>query len=106
MLLNILILAAIIERVWENLQLLIGEKRLTYETKLIGSAVLALFAAIAFELDILYALDAVAAPSLPGYIMTGFILALGSNVIHDLIDIVQGISSRFDPGLQKINPKH
>ncbi len=104
MLFKILILAAIIERVWENLQLLIGENRLNYEIKVIGSVVLAMFAAVGFELDILYALEVVAAASLPGYIMTGFILALGSNVVHDLIDIVSKMSIKPDRDIQKTYP--
>jgi len=94
MLLKILILAVIVERVWEHLQQLAGEKHLTLRVKLLGSAILSVAASLAFQLDFLYALEVMAAPSLPGYILTGFVLSLGSNVIHDLIDIINGLSRK------------
>ncbi len=96
MLLKILILSVIVERVWEHLQQVVGERRLTLQVKLLGSAVLSVAAALGFQLDLLYALEVMAAPSLPGYILTGFVLSLGSNVLHDLIDIVNGLSRKHN----------
>ncbi len=94
MLLNILIMSVVVERVWEHLQQVVGERRLTLRVKLLGSAALSVAAALGFQLDLLYALEVMSAPSLAGYILTGFVLSLGSNVLHDLIDIVNGISRK------------
>ncbi len=92
MLLKILILSVIVERVWEQLQQLVGEKRLTLQVKMLGSVVLSVAAALAFQLDLLFALEVMPVTSLPGYILTGFVLSLGSNVLHDLIDIIGNFS--------------
>lgn len=94
MLINILLFSAIVERIWEHTQQLLGEKYLTRQFKVLGSAVLAISTAVAFELDLLYALAVTTAPGVPGIILTGFAVGLGSNVIHDLVDIVNTFSKR------------
>lgn len=87
MVLKVLIVAVVVERVWEHFQLVIGDK-LNSRLKVLGSAVLAVTAAVSLELDLLYGLDVMAAVSIPGMVLTGFVLGLGSNVVHDVIDIV------------------
>jgi hypothetical protein len=94
LLINILLFSAIVERIWEHTQQLLGEKYLTRQFKVLGSAVLAISTAVAFELDLLYALAVTTAPGVPGIILTGFAVGLGSNVIHDLVDIVNTFSKR------------
>lgn len=95
MFVNILILAAIIERIWEHLQQLLGEKGLSLQAKLLGSAVLSVFASASLKLDLLYALELTAAVTLPGMVLTGFAVGLGSNLVHDLQGIVSGFSGRL-----------
>jgi hypothetical protein len=94
LLVNIIVVAAIIERIWEHTQQLLGEKYLTRQFKLLGSAVFSIAAAVSFELDLLCAVDITETVSLPGVILTGFAIGLGSNVIHDLLDIVGTFSKR------------
>lgn len=101
MLVNILILAAIIERIWEHLQQLLGDRGLSLQAKLLGSAVLSIFASVSLKLDLLCALELTAAVTLPGMVLTGFAIGLGSNLVHDLVGIVGGFGGRLkqeEPG--------
>lgn len=91
MLLQILIISAIIERFWEYIQLAIGKQYLSPRVKTIGAVLLAMTAAITLRLDFLYALDVTGTPSIPGFIVTGFVLAMGANTIHDLAGAIKGI---------------
>lgn len=94
MLLKIIILSVIIEQLWEHTQNVIGDGLLNLQVKFLGSAVLAIAAAVTLQLDLLYGLEVMPAATVPGFILTGFVLSLGSNVVHDLIDIVQGLSGK------------
>jgi len=98
LLLKIIVLAVIIEQVWENLQQLAGDKHLNARVKLLGAAVLSVAAALSFRLDFLYVLEIMPEASLPGYILTGFVLSLGSNMVHDLVDIVSGLGAGHKAG--------
>lgn len=93
MLIKIVVLSMIIERVWEHIQQLLGDG-FSKQTKVIGSGILSVAAAVALQLDLLYALDVMPAETYPGYIMTGLVLGLGSNVLHDVIDLVTGYSKK------------
>ena len=93
MLVKIVVLSMILERIWEHIQQLLGDSFST-RTKIIGSALLAMAATLALQLDLLHALDIMPAQSYPGYILTGLVLGLGSNVLHDVIDLVGGHSKR------------
>ena len=95
MLINILILSAIVERIWEQMQQIVGEKRLSLQIKLIGSAILSIAAAISLQLDLLFSLGVMGSVSWAGIILTGVAISLGSNVIHDLVDIVGGLSTKL-----------
>lgn len=97
MLLQIVILALIIERVWEHAQQIIGDHRLSFRVKLIGSAAISIAAAVTLQLDLLFALDVMPDVSLGGQVLTGFVLSLGSNVIHDIIELVSGLSAKQKP---------
>ena len=97
MLINILILSAIIERIWEQMQQIVGEKKLSLQIKLIGSAILSIAAAISLQLDLLFSLGVMGSVSWAGIILTGVAISLGSNVIHDLVDIVGGLSAKLKP---------
>jgi len=92
-LVKIIVLSMILERIWEHIQQLLGDN-FSKKTKVIGSGLLAMAAALALQLDLLHALDVMPAASYPGYILTGLVLGLGSNVVHDVIDLVNGYSKR------------
>lgn len=94
MLLKIIILSVIIEQLWEHTQNVIGDGRINLQVKFLGSAVLAIAAAVTLQLDLLYGLEVMPAATVPGFILTGFVLSLGSNVVHDLIDIVHRLSGK------------
>ena len=94
MLLNIFILAAVIERTWEHMQQVIGEEYLSTRVKLIGSGLLSVAAAATLRLDLFCALEVTGAPSAAGMVLTGIAVGLGSNLLHDLVGIVNGLSGR------------
>ena len=94
MLLKIIVLSVIIEQVWEHTQNAIGDGRLNRQIKFLGSAAIAIAAAVTLQLDLLYGLEVMPATTIPGFILTGFVLSLGSNVVHDLIDIVHRLSGK------------
>ena len=93
MLVKIIVLSMILERIWEHLQLLLDDP-LSKRMKIIGSAMLAMTAAFLLQLDLLYALEIFPTLSVPGYLLTGVVLGLGSNVLHDVIDLVNGLSKK------------
>ena len=95
MLYNILIIAAIIERVWEHLLQLIGEEKINLQTKLLGSAVLSIAASISLQLDLLVALELSEGVTTAGVVLTGIAIGLGSNVIHDLLAIISALSGKI-----------
>lgn len=91
MLIKIIVLSMILERIWEHTQLLLADP-LSKRMKIIGSALLAMLAAFMLQLDLLHALELFPAVSIPGFLLTGVVLGLGSNVLHDVIDLVSGFS--------------
>lgn len=91
MFLKILVLAVIVERVWEFLLRAVGEEGVSERVKIIGAVILSVAVAIVFDLDFLYAVDVTEVATWPGRILTGFVLSLGSHVIHDLFGIVKGV---------------
>lgn len=91
MLLTILIISVIVERVLEYLLLSFGEEGVSVRVKVLASALLSLTAAIVFQLDFLYALGIFNIITWPGMILTGFVISLGSNFVHDLVGIIKGI---------------
>ena len=94
MLLEIIILSAVIERTWEHLQQVIGEEHLSTRAKLIGSGLLSVAAAATLGLDLFYALEVTAGVSAAGMVLTGIAVGLGSNLLHDLVGIISGLSGR------------
>jgi hypothetical protein len=94
MLLQITILAAVTERLWECIQQAMGEHNLTPAVKIIGAAVIAVAASISLGLDLFHALELWPKPTVPGIVFTGFLVAGGSNLLHDLVDLVGGLSRK------------
>ncbi len=95
--LPILVISMAIERLWEHLQQLTGD-RLSPNFKIIGSGILACAAALTLQLDLLHLLEVMPAPTYPGYILTGLVLGLGSNVVHDITDFIHGYKR---PGIKQ-----
>lgn len=93
MLVKIIVLSMILERIWEHTQLVLDDP-LSKRMKVVGSALLAMLAAFTLQLDLLHALELFPAVSTPGFLLTGVVLGLGSNVLHDVIDLVNGISTK------------
>lgn len=93
MLVKIIVLSMILERIWEHTQLVLDDP-LSKRMKVIGSALLAMIATFTLQLDLLHALELFPAVSIPGFLLTGVVLGLGSNVLHDVIDLVNGISTK------------
>jgi len=95
--LSILVVSAAVERIWEYFQQAVPERYLTKRVKILGAGILSVAAALSFKLDLIYTMDLTDSYSIAGAILTGFSIAVGSNVIHDLVGIVNGIKSDHKP---------
>lgn len=93
MILQILVISMIVERIWEYVQLVIGLD-IGIRLKVIISALLAVAAALSLQLDLLFVLEITEALSLPGIILTGVIIGLGSNFLHDVLDFTSSLKVR------------
>jgi len=83
----------IVERIWEYVQLVIGLD-IGIRLKVIISALLSVAAALSLQLDLLFVLEITEAFSLPGIILTGVIIGLGSNFLHDVMDFTNSLKTR------------
>jgi len=90
---QILVVSMVIERAWEYVQLASGID-MGARLKVIVPAVLAVAAAYALQLDLLFALDVMDAVSIPGAILTGIVIGLGSNALHDVLSLVNNLKGR------------
>lgn len=93
MIIQILVISMIVERIWEYVQLAMGVD-IGIRLKVIISALLSVAAAISLRLDLLFALEITEALSLPGIILTGVIIGLGSNFLHDVLDFTSSLKAR------------
>lgn len=93
MILQVLVISMIVERIWEYVQLVIGLD-VGVRLKVIISALLSVAAAISLRLDLLFVLEITEALSLPGIILTGVIIGLGSNFLHDVLDFTTSLKTR------------
>jgi len=96
---TIFVVGLIVERTWEYLQLAIGEHLLSKNIKVFGAVAFSMAAVITLRLDLLFAIDLLEEVTWPGIILTGLVLSLGSHVLHDIIGIVQGLSSSVGPSI-------
>lgn len=93
LIIQILVISMIVERIWEYVQLAMGVD-IGIRLKVIISALLSVAAAISLRLDLLFALEITEALSLPGIILTGVIIGLGSNFLHDVLDFTSSLKAR------------
>ena len=93
MILQILVISMIVERIWEYVQLAMGVD-IGIRLQVIISALLAVAAALSLRLDLLFVLEITEALSLPGIILTGVIIGLGSNFLHDVLDFTSSLKVR------------
>jgi hypothetical protein len=93
LILQILVISMIVERIWEYVQLAMGVD-IGIRLKVIISALLAVAAALSLRLDLLFVLEVTEALSLPGIILTGVIIGLGSNFLHDVLDFTSSLKVR------------
>ena len=93
MIFQILVISMIVERIWEYVQLVIGLD-IGIRLKVIISALLSVAAALSLQLDLLFVLEITEAFSLPGIILTGVIIGLGSNFLHDVMDFTTSLKTR------------
>jgi hypothetical protein len=93
LMLQILIISMIVERIWEYVQLVLGVD-VGVRLKVIISALLSVAAAISLGLDLLFVLQITEAVSLPGIVLTGVIIGLGSNLVHDILGFTNSLKTR------------
>lgn len=93
LIIQILVISMIVERIWEYVQLAMGVD-IGIRLKVIISALLSVAAALSLQLDLLFVLAITEALSLPGIILTGVIIGLGSNFLHDVLDFTSSLKTR------------
>ncbi len=93
MIFQILVISMIVERIWEYVQLVLGVD-IGIRLKVIISALLSVAAALSLQLDLLFVLEITEAFSLPGIILTGIIIGLGSNFLHDVMGFTTSLKTR------------
>lgn len=80
---TLLVLAIIVESVWETLKMTWQDGKVSIDR--IGALVVALVVAIATNFDMLALVKVDSSIPFLGVILTGILLSRGSNFIHDLI---------------------
>lgn len=80
---TLLVLAIIVESVWETLKMTWQDGKVSIDR--IGALVVALVVAIATNFDMLALVKVDSSIPFLGVVLTGILLSRGSNFIHDLI---------------------
>lgn len=85
----IVLVAILIEAVWENLKLVIKNKK--PNVSMIVVLILSIIVCLAFSIDIFAVVGLKSSIPYIGSILTGIVVSRGANVVNDLISRLQGI---------------
>ena len=85
-LIKLLIIAACIEAIWQNLKMCWGDGRFSLDK--IGTLALGVFIAVYAGLDIFAMLGIPLGINVAGAVLTGILVSRGAAVVHDLIDSI------------------
>ena len=85
---QLIILAILVEAIWENGKMVWEDGKFSYDK--LGALLIALMFAFALQADLLSLVGFTPRHSLPGIIGSAFIISRGGNIVHDLIDKING----------------
>jgi len=86
-LIYLVIIAALIEAVWQNLKMIWKTGEVNFNK--VGTLVLGIFVAVSAGMDIFAMIGIPLAVVYAGEVLTGVLVSRGANVVHELIDRIQ-----------------
>lgn len=90
--LQIMVIALLAETIWENLKMVWQEGKVNIDR--IGALVVSVLISVATQLDVFSILDFGIVIPFVGSFLTGILISRGANVIHDLLNKIQEITSK------------
>lgn len=86
--LQLVILAILVESVWESLKMVWEEGKFSVDT--IGTLVLGVMVSIVVNIDVFSIVGISTSWSMFGVVLTGVLISRGGNFIHDLLSKIEG----------------
>lgn len=90
--LQIMVIALLAETIWENLKMVWQEGKVNIDR--IGALVVSVLISVATQLDVFSILNFGIVIPFVGSFLTGILISRGANVIHDLLNKIQEITSK------------
>ena len=90
--LQIIVIALLAETVWENLKMVWQDGKISIDK--IGALIVSIVISMATQLDIFVILNFGITIPLVGSFLTGILISKGANVIHDLLNKIEEITSK------------
>lgn len=90
--LQVMVIALLAETIWENLKMIWQEGKVNVDR--IGALIVSILISVATQLDIFAILSFGIAVPFVGSFLTGILISRGANVIHDLLNKIQEITSK------------
>ena len=83
---QLIIIAILVEAIWENLKILYDKNKIN----MIGSLILGILVCVLAQIDIFALVGITLKLPIVGYVLTGIICSRGSNAINDLLGKLKG----------------
>lgn len=90
--LQIMVIALLAETIWENLKMVWQEGKVNVDR--IGALIISIVISVATQLDVFAILNFGIVVPFVGSFLTGILISRGANVIHDLLNKIQEITSK------------
>lgn len=90
--LQIIVVALLCETIWENLKMVWQEGK--FNADRIGALIVSIIVSVATNLNIFVVLNFGIAIPLVGSFLTGILISRGANVIHDLLNKIEEITTK------------
>ena len=90
--LQIIVIALLAETIWENLKMIWQEGKLNVDR--IGALIVSIVVSMATQLDVFAILNFGIAIPFVGSFLTGILISRGANVIHDLLNKIEELTSK------------
>lgn len=90
--LQIIVVALLCETIWENLKMVWQEGKFNVDR--IGALIVSIIVSVATNLNIFVVLNFGIAIPFVGSFLTGILISRGANVIHDLLNKIEEITTK------------
>ena len=90
--LQVIVMALLAETIWENAKAIWQEGKVNIDR--IGALIVSIIVSISAQLDIFEILEFKIVVPFVGSFLTGVLISRGANVIHDLLNKIQELSSK------------